>query len=226
MKSQAPIIAPSILAADYLRMGEDIASISSADWIHCDIMDGNFVPNVSFGPDMVKALVRASDLPVDCHLMIQNPDNWVETYANAGASSVTFHLEATPHAHRLCYRLRELGVKAGVAINPSTPIEALTDLLDYLDLVLVMTVNPGFGGQHLIERSYSKLQRLTAICDERGVSPLIEVDGGVGKSNAYSLAKAGADVLVCGSSLFKTSDRVGEITTLRNEGLRGIEARD
>ena len=225
MNTNSPIIAPSILAADYLCMGKDIASIDTADWIHCDIMDGVFVPNVSFGPDMVKALVRASDLPVDCHLMIQNPENWVETYAHAGASSVTFHLEATPHAHRLCYRLRELGVKAGVAINPSTPVEALTDLLDYLDLVLVMTVNPGFGGQHLIERSYDKLKRLTVMCAERGLNPLIEVDGGVGKSNAYELAKTGADVLVCGSSLFKTNDRVGEIATLRKEGLKGIEAR-
>ena len=225
MHTKTPIIAPSILAADYLCMGKDIASIDTADWIHCDIMDGVFVPNVSFGPDMVKALVRASDLPVDCHLMIQNPENWVETYARAGASSVTFHLEATPHAHRLCYRLRELGVKAGIAINPSTPVEALTDLLDYLDLVLVMTVNPGFGGQHLIERSYDKLKRLTKMCSDRGLSPLIEVDGGVGKSNAYELAKTGADVLVCGSSLFKTDDRVGEIATLRSEGLRGIEAR-
>ena len=225
MTTNGPIIAPSILAADYLRMGEDISSISTADWIHCDIMDGVFVPNVSFGPDMVKALVRASDLPVDCHLMIQNPDNWVETYAQAGAHSVTFHYEATPHTHRLCYRLRELGVLAGIAINPGTPVEALTDLLDYVDLILVMTVNPGFGGQHLIERSYNKIQRLTEICADRGVDPLIEVDGGVGKSNSFKLAQAGADVLVCGSSLFKTSDRVGEINTLREEGRRGIEAR-
>lgn len=225
MPTNGPIIAPSILAADYLRMGEDIASISTADWIHCDIMDGVFVPNVSFGPDMVKALSRASDLPVDCHLMIQHPDNWVETYARAGANSVTFHYEATPHAHRLLYRLRELDVLAGIAINPGTPVEVLTDLLDYVDLILVMTVNPGFGGQHLIERSYNKIQRLTALCEERGVSPLIEVDGGVGKSNSFKLAQAGADVLVCGSSLFKTDDRIGEINTLREEGRRGIEAR-
>lgn len=211
------ILAPSILAADFGKLDSEIETInqSRADWLHVDVMDGVFVPNISFGQMLVKQMQKTCDLPLDVHLMIVNPENYIDSFIECGAQSVSFHLEATDHAHRLLQGIREKGIKAGVAINPQTPVESLFDLLEDVDLVCLMSVNPGFGGQKFIYRSLDKIRRLKNQIIERNLDTLIEVDGGVGLQNAEAILKAGADVLVAGSSIFKTEDRHKTIERFR-----------
>ena len=215
-------IAPSILAANYLRLGEELADVSTGDLIHFDVMDGHFVPNLSFGIDVVRAVKSATDLPVDVHLMITNPDEMVEKYLDAGADYLSFHYEATAHAHRFVSLIHERGAKASVALNPATPVAALEPILGDLDMVLVMTVNPGFGGQSFIESSSRKIRRLRRMCDEQGVNPLIEVDGGMSAKTVAKVTSAGANVIVAGSSVFGAPDRAAAIDEIRRAGQAGV----
>jgi ribulose-phosphate 3-epimerase len=201
-------IAPSILSADFAKLGEDVAAVAAggADWIHIDVMDGHFVPNITIGPLITEAVKRVTDLPLDVHLMIEAPDSYIDAFAQAGADLITVHVEACRHLHRTVQRIREVGVKAGVAINPGTPIESIGEVAHDLDLVVIMSVNPGFGGQVYIERSTEKVSQARAMLDGIGSAALIEVDGGVGASNARRVAAAGADVLVAGSAVFGHAD--------------------
>lgn len=215
-------IAPSVLAADFSRLGADVADVATADLIHFDVMDGHFVPNISFGPDVLRAVKASTDLPVDVHLMVSNPDEQVEKYLDAGADMVSFHYEAATHAHRLVARIHERGAKAAIALNPATPVCLLEPILGELDMVLVMTVDPGFGGQALIESSPRKLRRLRRMCDEHGVNPLIEVDGGITPATAPLVTSAGANVLVAGSAVFGAADRPAAIAELRAAGQSGV----
>ena len=218
-------IAPSILASDYLRLGEQIASISNADFVHFDVMDGHFVPNLSFGPDMLRAVASATDVPVDAHLMISNPDSDAVRYVEAGASMVTFHMEATDHAHRVLYAIKDAGAQAGVVLNPATPVIALDAIIEDVDMVLLMSVNPGYGGQRYIETTSRKLRQLRALCFERGVEPLIEVDGGITMDNVADVCAAGANVFVAGSTVFHSDDPAKVIEDLRREGRVGLARR-
>ena len=198
-------IAPSILAADFTRLGEEIAAAerAGADRLHLDVMDGRFVPNISFGPLVVAAVHRATELPLDVHLMIVEPERYVGAFAEAGARSITVHLEASPHLHRTVEQIRGVGCRAGVAINPATPCEVLVDVLPYIDLVLVMSVNPGFGGQRFIPTSTAKVERLRELLAAEAAERVeIQVDGGVDVDTAGELVRAGARLLVAGSSLF------------------------
>lgn len=215
-------IAPSILAANYLRLEEELADVSTGDLIHFDVMDGHFVPNLSFGIDVVRAVKSATNLPVDVHLMITNPDEMVERYLEAGADYLSFHYEATAHAHRLVSLVHDRGAKASVALNPATPVAALEPILCDLDMVLVMTVNPGFGGQSFIESSSRKIRRLRRMCDEQGVNPLIEVDGGMSAKTVAKVTSAGANVIVAGSSVFGAPDRAAAIDEIRRAGQAGV----
>ena len=215
-------IAPSVLAADFARLGADVVDVATADLIHFDVMDGHFVPNISFGPDVLRAVKASTSLPVDVHLMVSNPDEQVEKYLDAGADMVSFHYEAATHAHRLVARIRERGAKAAIALNPATPVCLLEPILGELDMVLVMTVDPGFGGQALIESSPRKLRRLRRMCDEHGVNPLIEVDGGITPATAPLVTSAGANVLVAGSAVFGAADRPAAIAELRAAGQSGV----
>ncbi len=215
-------IAPSVLSADFSKLGEELESIHDADYIHYDVMDGHFVPNITFGLDILKATKRASDLPVDVHLMITNPDEMVPEFLAAGADIVTFHMEATNHANRLCNLIREKGALASVAINPGTSVSALDSIIDEVDMVLIMTVNPGFGGQKFIPTSLDKLRRVRALCAEHGVSPMVEVDGGISAANAADVCAAGADVLVAGSAVFGAANRAQAIAGIREAGNNGL----
>ncbi len=215
-------IAPSVLSADFSKLGEELESIHDADYIHYDVMDGHFVPNITFGLDILKATKRASDLPVDVHLMITNPDEMVPEFLAAGADIVTFHMEATNHANRLCNLIREKGALASVAINPGTSVSALDSIIDEVDMVLIMTVNPGFGGQKFISTSLDKLHRVRALCAEHGVSPMVEVDGGISAANAADVCAAGADVLVAGSAVFGAANRAQAIAGIREAGNNGL----
>lgn len=219
------MVAPSILSADFSRLGEELATVAGADLIHYDVMDGHFVPNLTFGLDVLRAVKASTELPVDVHLMISNPDEMVEKYLDAGADLVSFHSEATAHAHRLVSLIRDRGARASVALNPATPVSVLEPILDDLDMVLVMTVNPGFGGQSFIESSLKKLRRLRRMCDERGVSPLIEVDGGISARNAAEVVSAGASVLVAGSAVFGAADRASALAAVRAAGESGRSRR-
>jgi len=196
--------APSILTADLSRLKEAIeeAEAAGVDWIHLDVMDGVFVPNLTFGPILVEAVRRVTSLPLDVHLMIVNPERYLEDFARAGADVITVHFEATPHAHRAVQRVKELGKKAGLAVNPATPLSAFEALLPELDLALLMSVNPGFGGQKYIPQSTERLRRLKAMRDALNPACLIEVDGGVNRSTVAEVYRAGADVAVAGSALF------------------------
>ena len=218
-------VAPSVLSADFRRLADELADVSTADLLHYDVMDGHFVPNLSFGIDLLRTVKSATALPVDVHLMISNPDEMVERYLDAGADVVSFHYEATSHAHRLVSLIKDRGAKASVAINPATPVCLLEPILCELDMVLVMTVNPGFGGQRFIESSLRKLRRLRRMCDEQGVSPAIEVDGGITARNAAEVAAAGANVLVAGSSVFGAADRAAAIAAIRTSGTSGTSRR-
>jgi len=209
------IIAPSILSADFARLGEEIASVSAAEWIHVDVMDGRFVPNITIGPLVVKAIRPLTDKVIDCHLMIVEPDKYIEDFRNAGADYISVHAEACPHLDRSVQAIKQSGAKAGVALNPHTPESVLDYVLEELDLVLVMSVNPGFGGQSLIERVFPKIERIRKRIDALGLDTLIQVDGGVKTHNAHRFTEAGAHVLVSGSGVFKADDRTEAIHLLQ-----------
>jgi len=209
-------IAPSILSADFARLGAELDDISTADWVHVDVMDGRFVPNITIGPLVVKACKRATEMPLDCHLMIVEPDRYIPDFVQAGADIVTVHAEACPHLDRSIQLIKSLGAKAGVALNPHTPESVLDYVLEELDLVLVMSVNPGFGGQSLIERVFPKIERIRARIERLGLSTHIEVDGGVKAHNARRFTDAGADVLVSGSGVFGQPDRAAAIAAIRD----------
>jgi ribulose-phosphate 3-epimerase len=210
-------IAPSILSADFARLGQEIEAIAAggADYVHIDVMDGHFVPNITIGPLVVEAVRRVTDLPLDVHLMIENPDLFIADFARAGADIITVHGEAVHHLHRTVQLIRSLGKKAGVSINPATPVSTLEVILDDLDLVLVMTVNPGFGGQNFIPGCLPKIEALRQMIDRRGLAVELEVDGGVKPDNIGRIAAAGADVFVAGSAVFGTPDYRATITALR-----------
>jgi ribulose-phosphate 3-epimerase len=201
-------IAPSILSADFAALGQAIAQVErgGADLIHVDVMDGHFVPNLTIGPPVVKSLRRVARVPLDVHLMIEEPDRYLEAFVAAGAAMISVHVEVLPHLHRTIQAIKELGAKAGVALNPSTPVVALEEIAGDLDHVLVMSVNPGFGGQTFIPRSESKIQAVRALLDRQGNAAPIEVDGGIDRSNAARVVEAGASILVAGHSIFGTSD--------------------
>lgn len=218
-------VAPSILAADQLRLAEQLDAIETADYLHFDVMDGVFVPNLSFGPGLLEQVKRHSNLPVDVHLMIADPDRRFAAYLAAGADIITFHYEAQLHAHRTVWAIKEHGAKAGIAINPGTPVSVLESLIDDLDLVLVMSVNPGFGGQTFIERSLKKLRQVRDMAARHGVNPLIEVDGGITADNAAYVTKCGANVLVAGSSVFKSPDPEQAIYEIRRAAQLGCSKR-
>ena len=215
------LIAPSLLSADFLNLGKDIEMVnrSEADWFHCDIMDGRFVPNISFGIPVVKAISQLAEKPLDVHLMIVEPEKYFEAFVKAGADIITFHYEASTHIHRAVQQLKALGVKAGVVLNPHTPVSVLEDILGDLDLVLLMSVNPGFGGQKFIERTYEKIRKLRTIINEQGLDTLIEVDGGVNTENAAALFEAGADILVAGNAVFKSEKPTETIYQIKNSTL-------
>ncbi|GAO76537.1 ribulose-phosphate 3-epimerase [Meiothermus ruber] len=198
------LVAPSILTADFARLGEQIreAEAAGVDWIHLDVMDGRFVPNLTFGPLVVEAIRKVTALPLDVHLMIVEPERYIADFARAGADWITVHHEATPHAHRAVQQIKELGKKAGLAINPGTPLEALLPLLPELDLALLMSVNPGFGGQKYIPASTERIRRLAALRGQMNPACLIQVDGGIKPENVAEVYRAGADVVVVGSALF------------------------
>jgi ribulose-phosphate 3-epimerase len=220
-------IAPSILSADFGRLGEQVqaAEEAGADYIHVDVMDGHFVPNLTLGPDIVAAIRRYTHLPLDVHLMIEAPDRWVERFAAAGASILTVHQEASFHLDYLVTRIRGLGVRAGVSLNPATPIGLLEEIVDKVDLVLLMTVNPGFGGQSLIPGTVDKLRRMAALMESRGSSAELEVDGGVNPENSPALVGAGARVLVAGSSIFNTRASVSQnLADLRRAAEEAVHA--
>jgi ribulose-phosphate 3-epimerase len=202
------LIAPSILSADFGRLAEEVrtAEKAGADWIHADVMDGHFVPNITFGPLVVKAVRAVTDLPIDVHLMIESPDRFIEDFAAAGADWISVHVETCPHLNRTLQRIHETGLRAGVVLNPSTPLAAVDWVLEYVDYLLVMSVNPGFGGQKFIPNSLQKVRDLRLRLGERNLPALIEIDGGVNDATIGDLAAAGADVFVAGSAIFGQSD--------------------
>ena len=210
-------IAPSILSADFAKLREDIAMLEAggADWIHVDVMDGRFVPNLSFGVKVIETARRCTALPLDVHLMVVEPERYFEDFAAAGASGMTIHAEAAPHLDRQLARIRELGCTAGVALNPSTPVDAVADVLDKLDLLLVMSVNPGFGGQQFIHRAIDRISRARRMLDSAGSTAALEVDGGINRDTIVECWRAGADTFVAGNSVFAAADPKGEIAALR-----------
>lgn len=210
------IVAPSLLSADFGHLADDIAMLrrSRAQWLHCDVMDGVFVPNISFGFPVIEAVHKLSDMPLDVHLMIVDPGRYVDTVAKAGAMMMNVHYEACTHLHRTVAAIRGAGMKAAVTLNPATPVELLRDILPDLDMVLLMSVDPGFGGQSFITRVLDKIRRLRAMIAAEGCSTLIEVDGGINRTTGALVAEAGADVLVAGSAVFHASDPEAEIAAL------------
>ena len=217
MSRSAPRIAPSILAADFAVLGAELASIQAggADWVHVDVMDGRFVPNLTIGPLIVEAVRRSTSLPLDVHLMIVEPERYVEEFVRAGASTVGIHAETCPHLHRSVAQIREAGARASVVLNPSTPAASIEFVLDDVDQVLVMTVNPGFGGQKFIEGMLGKIETLRRWIDDRGLDVALEVDGGIGPETIVRAARAGADVFVAGTAVFGAKDRGKAIAALR-----------
>ncbi|MDQ0427815.1 ribulose-phosphate 3-epimerase [Planomicrobium stackebrandtii] len=217
-------IAPSILAADFSKLGEEVLEVekAGADWIHVDVMDGHFVPNISFGPIVLNAIRPLTKLPMDVHLMIENPDQYIEEFAKAGADFITVHVEACPHLHRTIQLIRSLGVKPGVVLNPHTPIETIQHVLEDIDLVLFMTVNPGFGGQKFIHSVVPKVKQLSDIIKEKGLSVEIEIDGGINEETIGACAEAGATVFVAGSAIYSKKDRTQALQAIRKAGEEAI----
>jgi ribulose-phosphate 3-epimerase len=214
--SDKKLIAPSMLAADFSNLAHDIALVnqSDADWFHLDVMDGVFVPNISFGMPVIKSMAKHTTKPLDVHLMIVEPDRYIQTFADLGADVLTVHVEACTHLHRSLQSIKAKGMKAGVALNPHTPVASLSHIIADIDLVCLMSVNPGFGGQSFIEATYEKVRELRTLINENKVSTLIEIDGGVTNQNASQLVAAGADVLVAGSYVFSASDPTATIANL------------
>lgn len=212
------LIAPSILAADFAHLSRDVEMLnnSDADWIHVDIMDGRFVPNISFGFPVCEAIYRYAKKPLDYHLMIEEPEKYIEAFKNVGANSISVHYEACTHLHRVLQEIKSLGCKAGIAINPHTNVQLLEDVIRDTDLVCIMSVNPGFGGQSFIENTYKKVRILKELITDAGANTLIEIDGGVNAQNAGALIAAGADVLVAGSFVFKSNEPENTIKELKN----------
>ena len=204
-------LAPSILSADFSRLGEQVAEVAraGADYIHVDVMDGHFVPNITIGAPVVAAIRPLTDLPLDVHLMIERPERYISDFAEAGADIITVHVESCPHLHRAVQMIRDLGIKAGVSLNPATPLSAVEEILPDVDLALIMSVNPGFGGQSFIPATLSKIASLRRMLDDRNPGAELEVDGGVTPENAGDIVKAGATVLVAGTSVFRTEEGIG-----------------
>jgi ribulose-phosphate 3-epimerase len=211
------VIAPSVLSADLSRLAEQVAAVEAggADWIHVDVMDGHFVPNLTFGAGMVRALRRVTNLPLDVHLMVERPESYISSCADAGATVLTFHPEATRHAQRHLEQIRAHGMRAGLALNPGTPLGYAEEVLDDLDLLLVMTVNPGFAGQEYVPSSTAKIRRARQLLDERGSGARLEVDGGITRETIGAASEAGADTFVAGSAVFGASDPAGAVRELR-----------
>lgn len=218
-------IAPSILSADFARLGEEVKEVeqAGADYIHIDVMDGHFVPNITMGPNIVKAIRPVTTLPLDVHLMISDPDRYIGEFAEAGADIITVHAEACTHLHRTVQLIRSHGVKAGVVLNPHTPHEVLEYVIDDLDMVLLMTVNPGFGGQSFIPEVVSKISKVCAMIRERGLSTEIEVDGGITADTIAACAKAGANVFVAGSAIYNKEDRAAALAAIREAGVAALQ---
>lgn len=212
------LVAPSLLSADFSNLRHDIEMVnhSLADWFHLDIMDGVFVPNISFGLPVVSAIKKYANKPLDVHLMIVQPERYIKQFSEAGADILSVQIEACTHLHRALHAIREEGMKAGVVLNPHTPVESLREIINDVDLVLLMSVNPGFGGQKFIENTFDKISRLKELILQKNATALIEVDGGVGTGNARKLVEAGVDVLVAGNSVFKASDPLAAIASLKH----------
>lgn len=226
----APILCPSILSADFAKLGEEVRAVEAAgaDWIHVDVMDGRFVPNLTLGPPIVKALRRITKLPLDCHLMIVEPEKYVDAFADAGADVITVHVEASPHLHRTLQHIRSRGVAAGVSLNPHSPEDVLRYVLPSCDLVLVMSVNPGFGGQSFIEATLPKVAALRRMIDEQGLSTVLEIDGGIAPGTAQRAARAGARAFVAGNAVFGAGGEpaayAGRIEAVRRDAAIGMGA--
>jgi ribulose-phosphate 3-epimerase len=212
-----PIIAPSLLAADFLHLGDECKMLneSQADWFHLDVMDGRFVPNISYGLPVIEQIRKATNKVCDVHLMILEPGKYAEAFKNAGADILSVHIEACPNLHSDIQQIKSLGMKAGVAVNPHTPVSFLSDILHDIDVVNLMSVNPGFGGQKFIAHTVEKIKQLRKMIDEKGLPVLIEIDGGVTLQNAASIVEAGADVLIAGSTVFKSPDPIATIAQLK-----------
>ena len=227
MNRREPRIAPSILSADFALLAAELASVEAggADWIHVDVMDGRFVPNITLGPMIVEAVRRSTSLPLDVHLMIVEPERYVSDFARAGAATIGIHVETCPHLHRSLAQIREAGARASVVLNPSTPASSVEPVLGDVDQVLVMTVNPGFGGQKFIASMLGKIETLPRWIDERGLDVSLEVDGGIGPETIALAARAGADVFVAGSAVFGARDRGEAIAALRRAALGALQGR-